>query len=150
MYQSSQGLVFCLLKSNQSSARRCFVRTKSEPTYNELEMPFPIHSIALFDVLLICVESIQGSLFQNCCVQSLVHGTRQLGRIKFSNPSSVVGRCWITEFIRSDKKSEVYCIFGQEIEINQLGKVRVDYSIGKLDITEFVVHAEAKLEMLFA
>ena len=113
-------------------------------------MPFPIHSIALFDDLLICVESIQGSLFQNCCVQSLVHGTRQLGRIKFSNPSSVVGRCWITEFIRSDKKSEVYCIFGQEIEINQLGKVRVDYSIGKLDITEFVVHAEAKLEMLFA
>lgn len=113
-------------------------------------MPFPIHSIALFDDLLICVESIRDSLFQNCCVQSLVHGTRKVGRIKISNPSSVARRCWITEFIRSDKQREVYCVFGQEIEINQLGKVRVDYSIGKLDIAEFVIHAEAKLEMLFA
>ncbi len=72
------------------------------------------------------------------------------GPIKISNPSSVAGRCWITKFIRSDNQGEVYCIFGQEIKINQLGRVRVDYSIGKLDIAEFVIHAETKLEMLFA
>ena len=143
-------LVLCVVAKKGFKDVECFYRPVSAETYSKLDVPFPIWRITFSQSKLVAADDLNGFPVQKCFVLCLATGKRSLGEIGVIDRPTNGRRVWVSRFLPSACESEeALCVYAQELVTSASGVGVVEYSIGRLNLSSFLIAKVARLATPF-